>query len=471
MTGPKPGHQTSAHDVSVHDVIVVGAGLAGLTAAKCLIDAGLDVVVFEADQRPGGRLKTDRVDGFLLDHGFQVYLTGYQIAAEVLDLGSLKLRSFQPGAMVRIRNAWHTVKDPLRSPWNRMLPDAISTLQAPVATWQDLWTLYRYRQSLMRLSVEEILRPRGTCTLERLRQVGFSERIIDRFFRPFLGGIFLDSSLNIDSARMEYVFREMGLSTAALPAGGIQAIPEMLCSSWNPGVLRFNTTVGEITDTGVTLSDGTQTLGKQVVVATEASGAKRLLGDRLPISDKLSWNATTCLYFAIDQSSAPTREPILWLNGNLGDMTAKEHSGSDRFSINHVAFPSLVQSTYAPDGQVLASVNINGWIQMDADALVSKVQSELEHWFGWTVSTWRHLRTYLVPCAFINPSESLWPTQTRGVLECSRRIVACGDYMHTSSIEGAIQSGLLAAQKCLLSLGERNYPSVPIASGASHSPS
>jgi phytoene dehydrogenase-like protein len=93
----------------VHDVIIVGGGLAGLTAAKALIDAGLDVVVLEADDRPGGRLKTDRVDGFLLDHGFQIYLTSYQTAGQVLDLKSLGLRSFEPGAMVRCGNTWNAV--------------------------------------------------------------------------------------------------------------------------------------------------------------------------------------------------------------------------------------------------------------------------------------------------------------------------------------------------------------------------
>ena len=126
----------------MHDVVIVGAGLAGLTAARSLIQAGLDVVVLEADDRPGGRLKTDRVDGFLLDHGFQVYLTGYQTAGEILNLKSLNLRSFEPGAMVRVGNTWHTVKDPLRSPWNRMPSDAIKTLLAPIATWEDLWTLF-----------------------------------------------------------------------------------------------------------------------------------------------------------------------------------------------------------------------------------------------------------------------------------------------------------------------------------------
>jgi phytoene dehydrogenase-like protein len=400
----------------VHDVIIVGGGLAGLTAAKALIDAGLDVVVLEADDRPGGRLKTDRVDGFLLDHGFQIYLTSYQTAGQVLDLKSLGLRSFEPGAMVRCGNTWHAVKDPLRSPLRHMLVDAFKTLASPVATWGDLWTLFTYRRKLTRMSEQQVLERPGINTLQRLRQVGFSERIIDRFFRPFLGGIFLDESLDIDSTRMEFVFREMGLGTAALPAEGIQAIADSLCRGWNREQLRLNATVSRIQEDGVELSDSSRIFGRDIIVATEATGAKRLLGDRLPIGQAVRWNATTCLYFAMDRSAAPTREPILFLNGNrtVAEPLAVDVQSSG-FSINHVAFPSLVQPNYAPKGQVLASVNINGRVELDCNELVQAVRSELEHWFGWRVSLWRHLGTYAVPCAFTSPSQSLLPQSGRGL--------------------------------------------------------
>jgi phytoene dehydrogenase-like protein len=449
VTGTQKSHVAKAHD-KMHDVVIVGAGLAGLTAARLLIQAGLDVVVLEADDRPGGRLKTDRVDGFLLDHGFQVYLTGYQTAGEILNLKSLNLRSFEPGAMVRVGNTWHTVKDPLRSPWNRMPSDAIKTLLAPIATWEDLWTLFRYRQNLMRMSPKEVLERPSVNTLDRLRQVGFSERIIDRFFRPFLGGIFLDSSLNIASPRMEFVFREMGLGTASLPEAGIQAIPESLCRDWKPNVLRLSATVAERIEGGVKLSDGQEVRGRYVVIATEASGAKRLLGDRLEIADKPTWNATTCLYFSMDRSASPTCEPILFLNGNLAaSKTPAVVAVANEFSINHVAFPSLVQPAYAPHGQVLASVNINGSVETQGHELVHQVRIELERWFGWTVSTWRHLRTYSVPCAFTSPSQAMLPPETQGLLAFGEGLFACGDYTMTASIEGAMQSGRLAANAIL----------------------
>ena len=430
----------------VHDVVIVGGGLAGLTAARLLHHAELDVVVLEADNRAGGRLKTDRFDGFLLDHGFQVYLTSYQTACQFINLASLKLRSFEPGAMIRCGNSWHTFKDPLRSSWSRMIPDALKTILSPIATWEDFWILSRYRHSLSKLNSFEVLDRPSVPTLDRLKELGLSQRIIERFFRPFLGGIFLDDRLDIDSSRMEFVFREMGLGTAALPEQGIQAIPDSMCQILGPNIVRFNSTVAKVFDGGVELSNGEKVFGRKVVVALDPSGAKRLLGERLPISDKLPFRATTCLYFSMETSAAPTHEPILFLNGNLGAfVVSKDQSRSESIVINHVAFPSLVQPSYAPKGRVLASVNINAATEQRGAELVQQVHKELVHWFGWTVSTWKHLRTYQVPCAFVSPSLPVFDTSNRGFFWLGENLYACGDYTQSSSIEGAIHSGMLTA--------------------------
>ena len=256
---------------------------------------------------------------------------------------------------MRCGDAWYSVKDPLRSPFKKMLSDAWKTIASPIATWTDLWTLFRYRQNLMRLSPEDVLARPGIKTIDRLRELGFSQRIIDRFFRPFLGGIFLDENLQIDSTRMEFVFREMGLGTAALPAEGIQAIPESMCHGWKKGILQLNSTVGELVDGGVKLSNGKTVLGHKTIIATEASGAKRLLAERLPIGEKLSWNSTTCIYFSIAKHAAPTRDPILFLNGD------PRQTSIDEFSINHVAFPSLVNRPTPPKATSLRALTSMGW--------------------------------------------------------------------------------------------------------------
>ncbi|MFM7975009.1 MAG: FAD-dependent oxidoreductase, partial [Pirellula sp.] len=137
---------------------------------------------------------------------------------------------------------------------------------------------------------------------------------------------------------------------------------------------------------------------------------------------------------------------ILFLNGNLGALdVSMDQDRPESVVINHVAFPSLVQPSYAPQGQVLASVNINAATEQRGSDLVQQVQKELVHWFGWTVSTWKHLRTYQVPCAFVSPSLPLFDTSNRGFFRLGQNLYACGDYTQSSSIEGAMHSGMLAA--------------------------
>ncbi|MDX1675707.1 MAG: FAD-dependent oxidoreductase, partial [Longimicrobiales bacterium] len=221
------------------DVVVVGGGLAGLAAAVGLQAGGLDVQLLEASDRVGGRVRTDGVDGFLLDRGFQVLLTAYPEAGRVLDLEALELRPFHPGARIRVGDAFTRIGDPFRRP-----ADLWPTLRSPVGTLADKLRVARLRARSVLQTPGFATRPAyrrlagdaagpagdgsGSTTMERLEQEGLSDGMIERFFRPFLGGVFLESELVTSSAFFDFVMAMFSAGSAALPAGGMEAIPRQL---------------------------------------------------------------------------------------------------------------------------------------------------------------------------------------------------------------------------------------------------
>jgi phytoene dehydrogenase-like protein len=411
------------------DVLIVGAGLAGLTAARHLHQRGRKVLVLEASDRIGGRIKTDVVNGFLLDHGFQVYLTAYETAGQELDVPALGLGRFSAGSMVRLGNRWSTVVDPLRAQGWARIHGAFQTALSPVATFSDKLKLAAWKHTSVQRLVQEILARPGVSAREYLEEKGFSDAILERFFRPFFGGVFLDPDLATDATRMEFVFRSFSLGYSALPERGMQAIPAQIASHLPGDCLRLSTTVAKVEPGVVTLSEGTRLEAESVIVAVEEPTAKRLLGERIADS-QLPSRSTVCLYFAVPHP--PTRSPILMLNG-----------GGDG-CINHVAFPSLAQPSYAPPGWTLASVNLVGLSKEFGLEMVEQVQNELEHWFGWTARLWRHLQTYRIPYALPDQSPVAFAGPRKAVF-LGDGIYRCGDYCEVASIEGAIQSGLAVA--------------------------
>ncbi len=409
---------------SSRPVVIIGGGLAGLTCAARLVRQRIAVTVLEATDRIGGRVRTDRVDGFTLDHGFQVLLTAYPTCRKYLDYEKLRLRPFEPGALVRYRHAFATLGDPWRRPFQ-----ALRTACSPVGTFGDKLRIAMLRRAASKGSLEELYRRPATTTIERLRRDGFSPRFIDHFFRPFLGGVYLDPTLTVSSRMLEFVFRMFACGDIAVPAEGMDAIPRQLAELLPRGTLRLRETVETLSGQTVRLTDGSIVEASSIVVATESCAAARLLG--APDLDT-PWFATTTHYFAADQSPDARRMLIL-----AGDETSPDQVDA----ISTVSVMSDIAPEYAPQNQTLISVSTFRSSGAGADRALPSIVQQLEGWFGASVRNWRHLRTYEVPFALPRMTLDAKPSvQARG------GVIVCGDHRETPSIEGAMHSGEIAAE-------------------------
>lgn len=406
------------------DVIVIGAGLAGLCCALRLQQGGLSVSVLEASNGVGGRVRTDLAEGFLLDRGFQVLLTGYPEAQRVLDYQALGLHFFYPGALVRFGGRFERVADP----WRRPL-DAGKTLLSSVGTLTDKLHVSRLRSKILAGSVEDLFLRPETTALEALRKAGFSEKMIDRFFRPFLGGIFFDPELGFSSWMFAFIFRMISQGDTSLPAGGMGAIPEQLASRLLPGTLRLCIRVDSISQGGVTLASGERITSRVVVIATEGTEAARLLGEKPPAS-----RSTTTQYFVAEKP--PLSEPVLVLNG--------EGKGP----VNSLCVPSVIAPSYAPKGRALIAASIIGNPQESDPQLETAVRVQLSGWFGAAVEGWRHLRTYRISHALPLQAPPLF-NPTSPTVQIHPWLFICGEYRSAASIQWAMFCGRKAAEAVL----------------------
>jgi protoporphyrinogen oxidase len=412
-------------------VVIVGAGLAGLACARVLCDAGVAPVVLEASDGVGGRVRTDVVDGFQLDRGFQVLLTEYPEAQRQLDYAALDLRPFDSGALVHLGGQFHPVSDPFRAGGARSSAvEAVKVARAPIGTLPDKVRVARMRRALLAKSAPDLLRGPDVSTSQALRSRGFSDAIIDRFFRPLFGGIQLDQSLVTSSRVFDVVFRTLAAGPAAVPAKGIGAISDQLAAPLPPGTIHLGCRVGAIEGTALWLHGGRRIDADNVVVATEGPEASRLLG-LPPVPSK----SASCVWYRAPAS--PVEGTVVVLDG--------EASGP----VANLAVMSSVAPTYAPQGEALIVAACPGTASMGIEVAV---RSQLLGWFGPVVERWRHLRTYLIEHAQPDQRPPFQPKQPVSLGE--GRYVA-GDHRDTASIQGALYSGRRAGEAVLNDLRAR----------------
>lgn len=408
------------------DVIVVGAGLAGLATALELQQAGREVLVIEATDRAGGRVKTDLVDGYRLDRGFQVYLEAYPQGQRYLDLDSLDFSPFMPGALVRSGGKFHVLADPLRAPRH-----FFKTLLSPIGTLGDRMRMMELQARSCQGPLQSVFDRREITTLERLERIGFSSDMISSFFRPFLGGIFLDKDLETSSRMLDFVFRMISRGRTVVPARGMEEIPHQIAGRLKEGTIRCNCPAARVEGGRVELEGGEILTADSVVLATEGPVAHRLTGGLIPDTGS---RPVTCLYFSAER--IPSRIGS-WLVLN----------GEGKGPVNNLAIMSEVSPEYAPAGRHLISVTVLDDGTGEGE-LIRQVRRQLRRWFGGRVEKWEHLRTYHIPhgqpiqrCGF--REERMCPA------EVAPGLLVAGDYRDTASINGALYSGRKAAESIL----------------------
>jgi phytoene dehydrogenase-like protein len=376
------------------DVVIVGAGLAGLSCARRLMKNNVSFVLLEADQRIGGRLKTDVLDGFLLNHGFQVLQTAYPEARRQLDYHRLELKPFVPGALIRVAGKFQRVSDPRRRP-----QDIWSSLTAPIGTLADRLRMIRMASRARRGSVSNLFQSPDMTTLEFLQAQGISEKMIQRLFKPFFGGVCLDPEIQASSRVFRYVLRVFAEGDVALPGQGMGAIANQLAEDIPEGAIKTGVKVESIRKGAAASTSGQEIKCRAVVLATDGPETVRLLGKSVSIVSQ----GELCIYFAAKE--APIHDPYLILNGEGTGM------------INSLTVPSIVATSYAPAGEELISVVLLEHLALDNRTAESVVRKELTDWFGPAVAEWRHLKTYRILHAL---PEQLPPMQRLRQAQLSR---------------------------------------------------
>ncbi|MEV4558169.1 FAD-dependent oxidoreductase [Kitasatospora sp. NPDC049285] len=401
------------------DVVVVGAGSAGLACARDAAAAGLRVRLLEASDGVGGRMRTDRVDGFRLDRGFQVFNTAYPQVRRRVELGPLQLHRFTPGFVLAGSRGRFRFADPLRRP--DLAGDLLTGRLLPP---RDALALGLLGARDRLLPARTLRGGRDVSTAAALRAAGVSPRTIDTMLRPFLAGVFLEDALTTSSRVFHLYWRSMMRGTLALPEAGIGAVPAALAAQLPTGTLELETRVVGLGEHGALLDDGREAAARCVVVATDPVTAGALLPG-LPVPEL---RAVTTFYHVAEVSPLP--EPMLLVD-------------SDRQLLNSVVLSEVVPGC-APPGLSLVSTSVLG-----TDADEAAVRSRLAELYACDTSGWHPLATYRIPSAL--PAMPAPHPLTRGSRWSPGRYV-CGDHRTTGSVQGALASGARAARELLADL-------------------
>jgi protoporphyrinogen oxidase len=401
-------------------IYIIGAGVSGLVAAIELEKRGFSPIILEGSDSIGGRVKTDELDGFRLDHGFQILLTAYPEAKRYLDYQGLNLKYFEPGAVIFDEQESFLITDPLRNPLN-----IVGMAFSKVGSFLDKVKMFSLTQSLKRKTLEEIFSSESVPTLQYLKSYGFSDQIISYFFKPFFRGIFLEPHLNTSSRMFEFVFKMFSTGNAAVPAKGMGEIPKMLQKQLSRTQIYFDKKVKTVHQGRIELENGESLIADRIIIATQPDQVMEQLQGQFAKPKFV----TNC-YFTTQKSFMA--RPMIGLIPGDGRL------------VNNIVFMDDVSDDYAPKERSLLSVTILEH-SLSEKELIKAIQKELERVSGIKGEYFKYLKTYEIPYAL--PSlDDLKHTVSFTETKITDHVFLAGDYLLNGSINAAMTSGRLAAE-------------------------
>lgn len=403
---------------------IIGAGVSGLIAAKVLEDNGYSSVIIEATDRVGGRVKTDVMDGFQLDHGFQVLLTAYPAAQKYLNFESLDLQRFLPGASIFTNGEQKIIGDPLRD-MSLLFP----TLFSGIGNFSDKLKILRLNNSLKKKNLSDIFSDKEQSTYSYLMHLGFSNEMISDFFKPFFSGIFLETQLETSSRMFEFIYKMFGEGYATLPKAGIEAIPKQLLQNLKHTTFKFNTKVASIKDGEITLDDNKKLESHFTIVATDAS---HLISNSK--NQATEWKSCHTLYF--ETESRVIRKPLIGLIPEPGTL------------INNIFYQTSLDTTTRPNKELL-SVTVIDNQNLSNEILLERVKIELKENCG--IHSCKFIKQYNIPMALPKLADlqyEMLSSETRSTTS----LFLAGDTQLNGSLNAAMISGENAANALLETL-------------------